>query len=409
MSDVRSRSTGSHHLYLHVPFCRLVCGYCDFVLVGGRAADIPRYVDALLGELEMRPLPGPPRSIYFGGGTPSLLPAASVAHVLERATRGWAHRPLEVTLEANPSRREAPDWHGLRAAGVDRISLGAQSLHDAPLRALARGHTAAEVRDAYAAARAAGFDNVSLDLIYGIPGQSLAAWQADLSALVDLAPDHVSLYALQLAVAPDEWAAPPRPGALRWRRRMIERQDDALAEAQYRAAEERLGAAGYQHYELSSWALPGRQSVHNTAYWQRRPYTGLGAGAHSYDGHALRSWNERDLDRYLAAVEGGRLPSVGSELLDEPTRAFEAVALGLRTVAGFSRSSFAAEFGSDPLDRYAAAVSAAEGRGLLAHDAACLRLTAAGRLLANEVLLEFLPAAPQPAPGRPRARASTPA
>ena len=229
---------------------------------------------------------------------------------------------------------------------MTRISLGVQSLRDAQLRALARGHTAREARDAYAAARGAGFDNVSLDLIYGIPGQSLDDWRAGLRAALELAPDHVSCYALQLALAPDEWAAPPRPGALRWRTRVAQRQDDALASDQYRVAEEMLDGAGYRHYELSSWARPGRESRHNSAYWARRPYTGIGAGAHSYDGIAERSWNLRDLDGYLRAAEAGERPLAGREELDEPTRAFEAVALGLRRVQGLSRRAFAAEFGA---------------------------------------------------------------
>ena len=388
--------TGSHHLYVHVPFCRLVCAYCDFVTVGGRAADIPGYVDALLAELAMRRAPGELATVYFGGGTPSLLPPAAVERILGAATDRWGRRPAEVTLEANPSAREAPDWAGLRAAGVNRISLGLQSLQDADLRALARGHTAAEGRAAYAAARRAGFDNISIDLIHGIPGQSPADWRDGLQAAVALGPEHLSLYGLQLALAPDEWAAPPRPGALRWRRRMAERQDDGLAAAQYRLAEQLLPAAGYWHYELSSWARAGHVSSHNTAYWQRRPYTGLGAGAHSYDGES-RSWNERDLDCYLAAVEAGRRPIAGAEVLDEPTGAFEAIALGLRQVDGFSRRAFAAEFGSDPLDRFAEPVAEAVGRGLLVAAGDRLRLSPAGRLLANEVLVGFLPGSTAPA------------
>lgn len=408
MSGDALTPTHTHHLYVHVPFCRLVCGYCDFVTVGGRGAEIPRYVEALLREMALRRLPAAPSTIYFGGGTPSLLPAASVERVIEAALAGSPGRPAETTLEANPGARERPDWRGLRLAGVDRISLGAQSLRDEQLRALARGHSAGEVREAYAGARDAGFGNVSLDLIYGVPGQSLDDWRADLAAVVSLEPDHVSLYALQLAVAPDEWAAPPRPGALRWRRRMIERQDDALAEDQYRAAEELLGEAGYDHYELSSWARAGRASIHNAAYWARQPYVGLGAGAHSYDGAARRSWNERDLDRYLAAVEAGRLPEAGNETLDEATRAFEAVALGLRSVAGFERDAFAVEFGADPVERYRVAFERAERRGLLERDAERIRLTRAGRLLANEVLVELLPDPPQ-GDRRRRSAASAPA
>ena len=381
----------SHHLYVHVPFCRLVCAYCDFVTVGGRAHDIPCYVDALLAELALRPPDGELRTIYFGGGTPSLLPAADVARIIDAARAHWSDgAPEEITLETNPSAREAPDWAALRTAGVTRLSLGVQSLRDEELRALTRGHTAAEARAAFSAARAAGFENISVDLIYGVPGQSLAAWRETLEAAIDLAPEHLSLYALSLALEPDAWAAPPRPGALRWRRRLAAQQDDGEAVAQYRLAEQRLAMAGYDHYELSSWARPGRESRHNAAYWARRPYTGLGAGAHSFDG-ATRSWNLRDLDRYLSVVAAGERPVEGSETLDAPTREWEAIALGLRRVAGLSRGDLRHEFGRDPLDQHAAAVEQQQLAGLLEVDGDRMRLSAAGRIVANEVLVAFLP------------------
>jgi oxygen-independent coproporphyrinogen-3 oxidase len=384
--------TGSHHLYIHMPFCRLVCAYCDFVTVGGRAHDIPRYVMALRAEMALRPAPGRLATIYLGGGTPSLLPASAVDELITTAMDRWVGDPTEITLEANPSGREAPDWRGLHAAGVNRISLGAQSLRDADLRSLARGHTAREVQAAFRAARAAGFDNLSLDLIYGIPGQTLRSWRSVLRQALRLAPEHLSLYALQLAMAPDEWAAPPRPGALRWRRRVAASQDDGLAAAQYAVAEEVLEAAGYRHYELSSWALPGRESRHNSAYWDRRPYTGIGAGAHSFDGRS-RSWNVRDLDAYLEAVANGVRPAAGSEALDEPTAAFEALALGLRRVEGVSRRAFIREFGADPVARYGPALAGSVAGGLLIVDADRLSLTPAGRLLASEVLIGLLPGA----------------
>ena len=382
----------SHHLYVHVPFCRLVCAYCDFVTVGGRADDIPRYADALVAEIGIGPAPGELRTIYFGGGTPSLLSGLQAERVIRAACDRWEHVAVEeVTVEANPSERERPDWDGLRAAGVNRISLGIQSLRDPELQALARGHTAREGREAFSAARAAGFDNVSIDLIYGIPGQSLDDWRVGLELAIGLDPDHLSCYALQLALEPDEWAAPPRPGALRWRNRMVPRQDESLAAEQYRLAEELLADAGYHHYELSSWARPGRESRHNGAYWARRAYTGLGAGAHSYDGAAERSWNERDLDRYLAAVEMGERPLADRETLDEETRAFEAIALGLRRVDGLSRQAFRIEFGTDPADRYETAVEECRRSGLLEVAADALRLSAEGRLLASEVLVAFAP------------------
>ena len=379
-----------HHLYVHVPFCRLVCAYCDFVTVGGRRHDIPRYVDALVAELKVRPAPGELRTIYFGGGTPSLMSAEQLRRVVDAARRRWVGGRLdEVTVEANPSSRESPDWAAMRAAGVTRISLGIQSLRDEDLVRLARGHTAAEARAAFAGARSAGFDNISVDLIYGIPGQSLEDWRGGVADVLALEPDHVSCYALQLATEPDEWAAPPRTGALRWRERLAAGQDDGVAADQYAAAEELLGAAGYEHYELSSWALPGRASVHNGAYWDRRAYTGIGAGAHSYDGASRRSWNERDLDAYLAASEAGVGATGGSEALDEPTRAFEAVALGLRRVGGVDRARFAAEFGGDLLDRWPDGAAAAIRDGLLEVAEGAIRLTAKGRLMASEVLLGF--------------------
>ena len=182
--------TDPHHLYIHVPFCRLVCAYCDFVTVGGRADDIPRYTDALVRELALGPAPGELRTIYFGGGTPSLLSRDQVGRVVTAARERWASVALEeVTLEANPSGRETPDWAGIRDAGVTRISLGIQSLRDRELRALARGHDADEGRAAFATVRAAGFDNVSIDLIYGIPGQSLDDWEDGLEAALELKPD----------------------------------------------------------------------------------------------------------------------------------------------------------------------------------------------------------------------------
>ncbi|HUF07330.1 MAG TPA: radical SAM family heme chaperone HemW [Candidatus Binatia bacterium] len=383
--------TAPHHLYVHVPFCRLVCAYCDFVTVGGRADDIPRYAGALLAEMAARPAPGELRTIYFGGGTPSVLDASDVGRIVDAARGRWGAVALEeVTLEANPSRRETPDWVGLRAAGVTRISLGVQSLRDEDLVALARGHAASEAREAFASAREA-FDNVSIDLIYGIPGQSLAGWREGLAAAVELRPDHVSCYALQLALEPDEWAAPPRPGALRWRSRVASRQDEALAAEQYRVAEELLSDAGYEHYELSSWARPGRASRHNSAYWARHAYTGLGAGAHSYDGRDERSWNMRELDRYLVAVESGAAPVADRETLDEPTRAFEAIALGLRRIGGISRNAFALEFGADPTERFADAVSAATRDALIEIEGDGMRLTRDGRLLASQALLAFAP------------------
>lgn len=371
-----------------MPFCRLVCGYCDFVTVAGRTADIPRYVEAVLAEMAARPAAGALKTIYFGGGTPSRLAAADISRLVDAAASRWGGRPEEISLEANPSRREPADWAGLRAAGITRLSLGVQSMRDEELRTLGRGHAAHESVEAFAAARAAGFESLSLDLIYGIPGQSLQAWRAGLAAALRLGPDHLSLYALSLATQPDEWSGPPRSGALRWRRRLVALQDDDLAADQYELAEDVLAGAGYHHYELSSWARPGHESRHNRAYWERRPYTGLGAGAHSFDGRT-RSWNHAPLDSYLEAVARGVSPRAGGEDVAGEAAALEALGLGLRVPSGVSRAAFHVEFGADPVARYPDAVELSTRAGLLEVSGDAIRLSRRGRLLANEVLLAF--------------------
>ena len=295
-----------------------------------------------------------------------------------------------MTIEANPCPTRVAGLGGLQSAGVNRISLGVQSLRDVELTALARGHSAHEALAAFRAARRLASTTSASTSSTRSPASRWRIGGRGFEAAIALAPDHLSLYALQLALQPDEWAAPPRPGALRWRRRMQARQDEELAADQYRLAEELLDSAGYRHYELSSWARPGRESRHNQAYWERRPYTGIGAGAHSFDGSS-RSWNVRELDRYLGAAWADCRPVEGQEALSEPTRAFEAVALGLRMVEGFSRAAFAAEFGVDPLLRYPEPVASTRQAGLLEVDGDAVRLTPAGRLLANEVLVAFVP------------------
>ena len=382
-----------HHLYVHVPFCRLVCAYCDFVTVGGRADDLPRYTDALLAELAVRPAPGELRTIYFGGGTPSLLSPEQVGRVISAARDRWARVALEeVTLEANPSRREAPDWAGLREAGVTRHQPRRPVLRDDDLRALARGHDAEEAVEAFAGARAADFESVSIDLIYGIPGQA-----ARRLARGPRGPRSISGRTTSAATR-CSWCWSPTsgrrrrgPGALRWRTRMAERTDDELAAEQYGLAQELLEAAGYRHYELSSWALPGHEARHNAAYWSRHAYTGIGAGAHSYDGAGERSWNARDLDEYLGTVEAGRRPVAG---FDGLTRA-RAPSRPWRSACGGSTGSRAAASrpSSAPIRSSGSpAASARSGPELIEIDEERLRLTPTGRLLASEACLAFLPA-----------------
>jgi len=405
-------------LYIHIPFCVSLCPYCDFVVVAGSAARGPRnrigpFVAAIRRELELRADAldarwgdvggaGRPllRSLYFGGGTPSLLPAPDVAEIVDLVRRRYGLLPdAEITLEANPGPDERGDPGELRAAGITRLSFGAQALDEATLRRLGRRHRASDVAAALAGARAAGIGSVNIDLLYDLPGDlpggTLNGWMTTLDAAVDLGPDHLSLYALTLddpeaegLTGPTGDHLPTPPGARRWREAARAHQDDDRAAAMYHHATHRLAEAGYHGYEISNWARPGHESRHNLAYWERRPYEAVGPGAHAFDG-ATRRWNAARLDAYLAALApagGGpsRLPPGGSERLDAATAAAERVILGLRTARGIPAAAareaplagqFGWALGAELID------VTGEGR---------IILTARGRLLSNELFARLV-------------------
>jgi len=406
-------------LYVHVPFCRSLCPYCDFVVYAGADAVGPRNrVDAFLAalgrELDLRadaldaafgPPGAPPRtpgapsrppldSLYVGGGTPSLLPAEAVQALVAavRARFGLA-AGAEVTLEANPGPDDRGDLAGFARAGVTRISLGAQSLDGAELRRLGRRHRAADVGEAVAAARAAGIAEVSLDLLYDVPGQQLATWAATVEAAIGLGPDHVSCYALTLddpdaegLTGPTGDHLPTTPGARRWRDRARRGQDEDRAAAAYALADAALGGAGMPWYELSNWSRPGAASRHNIAYWERRPCEAVGPGAHAFDG-VRRRWNAASLAAWIGALvppEGAppALPPGGSEVLSDADAAAEELILGLRMARGIPRASALAH---PELFAWAAEMGLVEdgpdGR---------VRLTLRGRLLSNELFARLL-------------------
>lgn len=403
-------------LYLHIPFCVSLCPYCDFVVYAGSAARGPRarvdaFVAALRAELALRadalddrfgrlgvPSRAPLETLYLGGGTPSLLPAAVVSGLIELVRERFGLAPdAEVTIEANPGADERGDSRALAAAGITRISLGAQSLDDALLARLGRRHRAVDVADAVGAARAAGIASVSLDLLYDVPGQSLQAWEATLERALGLAPDHVSAYGLTLddpdaegLTGPVGDHLPTRAGARRWREAAASDRDEDRAAAQYLAAVERLGAAGYRGYEISNWAHPGHESRHNLVYWQRRPHEAVGPGAHAFDG-TTRRWNAARLEGYLAALapaEGGRpsLPPGGTDAVDPATAAAETIILALRLDTGLSLD----EARTGPLGPH---LDWAVGLGLLeAYDDAGprVRMSTRGRLLSNELFTRLL-------------------
>jgi oxygen-independent coproporphyrinogen-3 oxidase len=403
-------------LYLHFPFCISLCPYCDFVVVAGSAARGPAnriapFLAALRAELELRAdvldaafgLPGSPdrpvlETIFIGGGTPSLLHGDDIAELLARVRRRFGVAPdAEVTIEANPGPDERGDPAALAAAGVTRISFGAQSMDPAELRRLGRRHRPAHVADAVAEARAAGIGSINLDLLYDVPDGSVATWMDTLDAALALRPDHLSLYALTLDDPDAEGLTgldgdhlPTRRGARRWREAAIPEQDEDRAAAQYHHAVHRLTEDGWRGYEISNWARPGHESRHNLAYWERRPYEAVGPGAHAFDG-ATRRWNAANLGRYVAALvpDGAsstapRLPPGGSETLDDATAAAEAAILGLRTDRGLPRAAAT----EPPLaDTFGWALAA---ELLTIDEADRIVLTTRGRLLSNELFARLV-------------------
>jgi len=388
---------GSVGVYVHVPFCERVCPYCDFAVVAARPlapALEERYVDALLCELAARRGVFAGRalaSVYLGGGTPALLQPASVARLLDaiRAAFPAGARAPEVTLEANPSTLESARLPAFRAAGVNRLSLGVQSFDDGVLKRLGRAHRAEAGRAALRAARAAGFANLSIDLLFAAPGQSLAALERDLDEAIAFAPEHVSTYALTLE--------PGTPFARAAARGRLALPDDDAVAAMLERVRGRLEAAGLLLYELSNFARPGFEAVHNARYWERRPVLGLGASAWSTDPRApeapfgVRRENARATAAYLAAVEAGASPEVSAEVLAPRVAQGEAAFLALRTRRGLVASAFAREFGAAPRALWSEAIDELREAGLLRESAAGdLALTPRGRLFADTVAERFV-------------------
>ncbi|MFP4343801.1 MAG: radical SAM family heme chaperone HemW [Anaerolineales bacterium] len=393
-------------LYVHVPFCRRRCTYCDFNTYAGLLELRPQYVNALLQELELHaeyPASLEATTLYFGGGTPSLLPVESVTSLVEAARRLFRlNDAAEITLEANPGTVERTSLRRLREVGVNRLSLGVQSAAEGELALLGRIHGWEEACAAVEDARRAGFDNLSLDLIFGLPGQSLAGWARSLEAVLALAPRHLSLYALKLE--------PGTPLAERVGRGELPEPDPDLAADMYDLAGERLQAAGFWQYEISNWALGVQPSPtlwalppqgrteglgpwvahHNLIYWRNQPWLGLGAGAHSWLGG--RRWSNLTRPReYGARLEAGRLPVVEEEPIPRSLEMGETLMMGLRLAEGVADVEFRARFGMGLEERYGTVIERFVRLGLLEWCAERLRLTVTGRLLGNQVFGAFLP------------------
>jgi oxygen-independent coproporphyrinogen III oxidase len=381
-------------LYVHVPFCARRCGYCDFAVEANAEPPVDGWLRAISAELALvareRAWSGPLEldTLYVGGGTPSLLGPEAMARLLE-GLRPYAklREGAEWTCEANPESFTldlARDW---RAAGVNRLSLGAQTFDPAALRWMGRLHGPDGPARALEAARGAGFQDVGLDLIFGLPGHLGRDWRADLARAVELAPEHISLYGLTA-----EAGAPLGRRVAEGREALAD--EDRYAE-EYLLAHERLVAAGYEHYEVSNFARGGRRSRHNVVYWTGAPYAALGPGAHGFQ-PPHRTWNVRSWPAYRSMVESGVPPVEGQEEIDSETAALEAIWLGLRTAEGFRIRAAGG--------RTTKLVSSWVRAGLASECGERVRLTAAGWLLLDQLAVELhaLQGPPGSAPNRKR-------
>lgn len=372
-------------VYIHIPFCRSRCSYCDFA-TGLYHADLAaRYVDAVIAEIRRERVTVERTridTIYFGGGTPSLLKPDQLEQILASVKRVFdVSDDVEITMEMNPGALAPETLRSFRHLGVNRASFGAQTFDDRELARLGRSHNTADTLNTFKDLRAAGFDNISFDLIAGLPGQSLERWQANVQQALSLRPEHLSFYLLEVHAG--------TPLAEHIQRGIQPKPDDDLASVMYGLMLDRAIEAGYEHYEISNLSLPGFASRHNTKYWTGVAYFGFGCSAHSYDGGHRRWSNERDINRYLQAVENRVSAIVEEQLLTADDIRSEAMFLGLRMMRGVDVKRHRDLFGVDPsldgneLARFLEA-------GLIEIDGDLLRLTRAGALMSNEVFAAFV-------------------
>lgn len=373
-------------IYIHIPFCRSRCSYCDFATGMYASALAERYVLNLakeiksFSEVEATEIVD---TIFFGGGTPSLLSPAQVERILNAVReRFTVSTGAEVTIEINPGSASKETLSAYRQLGVNRASFGAQTFDDNELARLGRSHTAGDTRRTFRYLRDAGFDNVSFDVIAGLPGQTLEGWSRNLDEAFSLRPEHLSFYLLEVHQG--------TPLAKHIREGMQPKPDDDLAVAMYELMLDRASEAGYEHYEISNLCLPGFESRHNTKYWTGAPYYGFGCSAHSYDGLFRRWANERDMLRYLGMIEQGCSAIVDETRLTQEDRQAEAVFLGLRMMRGLSMKEYSLVFGADLGAQHEDDLARFREAGLIECNGDLLKLTRAGALLSNEVFSAFV-------------------
>ncbi len=372
-------------VYLHIPFCRSRCSYCDFATGQYDGPLAARYVAALVREIELFELDNIQQvdTVYFGGGTPSLLTPAQVGTILTAVRKRFAVAPdAEITMEMNPGALSVETLRDYRGLGVNRASFGAQTFDDDELKRLGRRHDAADVRQTIDYLRDAGFANVSFDLIAGLPAQTLAAWERNLNEALKLQPEHLSLYLLEVHES--------TPLADQIRRGAQPQPDDDLAAEMYELLLDKTAAAGYEHYEISNFCRPAHESRHNTKYWLHAPVYGFGCSAHSHDGGPHRWANERDARRYTELIETtGDAVTERTTLSDDEAQA-EALFLGLRLMRGVDTRLHATRYGVNVRERYADDLARLQEAELIEFSGENLRLTRRGVLLSNEVFAVFV-------------------
>jgi oxygen-independent coproporphyrinogen-3 oxidase len=361
-------------LYIHIPFCEQRCYYCAFTVAVSPASTFKPYADRLIREIELSGYVDEPRTIYLGGGTPSLIPSELLARILSAVRTANAE---EISIEVNPGTLSLEKVRQYRELGITRLSLGAQSLEDEDLHRAGRLHKADAVHSDYELLRREGFDNINLDLIAGLPNQQFETWCRNLDGVLALRPEHISIYMLDHEER-SAWAALP-PGVP---------EESDFAEF-YVEAENRLESAGYAHYEISNWALPGRECKHNVGYWTGIPYRGFGVGSHSYDG-VSRFWNTTSLADYAASLDSGALPVLGEEKLTTTLRLEEAFMLGLRQARGLDAGAVVNQLGIEYPSGWHLRVEQLQEAGWIQFDGTILQLTAKGRLAANSVIEELI-------------------
>lgn len=377
-------------LYLHYPFCLQKCPYCAFNSVADAPCTPDEYGNALLAEMELRrrELADDVSAVtlYLGGGTPSLMDPSLAGRLVDASARLFRLAPdAEITLECNPGTVTRERLDAFRAAGVNRLSLGVQSFDDGLLHSLGRVHGAREAQDAFAAARCAGFDNVGIDLIHSLPGQTLAQWRNDLLRACALSPEHLSVYGLTIEEG--------TPFFHLEREGKLPLPDEDESAAMYETAADVLAARGYEQYEIANFARSGYRSAHNSGYWNRRPFLGFGAGAHSFlrsPGYGVRFSSPESPREYLGSVARGELPVAETRTLSRRDAMAEFLFLGLRTCAGISLDQFRREFSASFDEVYGDSCAGLFSAGLLESCDGFLRLTASGRILSNQVFVQFL-------------------